>query len=463
MSLATLRADLAERVRLLRRGGLLRLGPLALMRTPHALDLLSRLRRAESELDEAELASFPLPAARAAAKQPRSVVFLHNAYYNFFYLAAALRRRGWDALAVSLHDPAGAETRYYHGEDRSLFDPDPARLRRNVDDFFREVRARFRMVHFYGRGHMSFYPDLFDRGPTYESLPADFVKLRQLGIKIGYSVCGCLDGVAQSSVHAWSGGACDRCVWQIEPRICGDRGNLAWGSKLHMFCDLVATEGFPALDWQSGEKVYREPLSTALDPDFWRPDLEVPPKYRLPRSPGELIVYHGFGNHALRARNGRDIKGTGAVRAAIDRLRRDGVNVRLEFCSDVPNTEVRFIQVQADVIVDQLNYGRYGAQAREGMMLGRPTICHINQGEPAGQRALESIRTCPLVSASEESLYGVLKDLLANEERRRAIGQASRAFALKWHSADACAARFEQVYDRLLQGLPPEPALVSAA
>lgn len=31
----------------------------------------------------------------------RSVVFLHNSYYHFYYLAQALRRRGWDAVTVT--------------------------------------------------------------------------------------------------------------------------------------------------------------------------------------------------------------------------------------------------------------------------------------------------------------------------------------------------------------------------
>lgn len=458
-----LRDLVAERWQQLRDGKALRFGPLSLIRTRHLFDLVSQLQQAERERQGPKAATLPRNAAAGIEPHRRSVLFLHNSYYNFYYLAAALRRRGWDALAVTLHDPAAPEARYYHGEDLSLFDPDLQRLQYRLDEFFSAVLHRFRMAHFYGRGHMSFFPTRFDSAPDYGVLPLDFVKLRQAGIKIGYSVCGCLDGVAQSSVHAWSGGACDRCVWQNEPRICEDRGNLAWGHKVHMFCDLIATEGFPALDWQSGDKVFREPLTTALDPGFWHPDLAVPERYRLARAPGELIVFHGVGNHALRARNGRDLKGTGAVRAAIDRLRQDGVNVRLEFRSDVPNTDLRFLQVQADVIVDQLNYGRYGAQAREGMMLGRPTICHINPQEPAGQRRLESIAACPLVTANEETLYPVLKELLANEARRQAVGRAGRAFALKWHSADACAERFEQVYDRLLRGLPPERRRARAA
>jgi hypothetical protein len=35
------------------------------------------------------------------------------------------------------------------------------------------------------------------------------------------------------------------------------------------------------------------------------------------------------------------------------------------------------------------------------------------------------------------------------------LAKASRDFAVKWHSADACAERFELVYDRLMRGLPP--------
>ena len=442
----------------LRRGGVLRIGPLSVVRTPHIIGLLSRLRHAEHELARS---STILPATEEYARTlfdadvRRSVVFLHHSYYNFLYLAAALRKRGWDAIAVSIDDPSAPDQKYFHGEDLSVFDPDPQRYQEGLDRFFEEVAKRFKMVHFYGRGRMSFYPASFDRSPRYEAIPSDFLRLRQLGVKIGYSVCGCLDGVAQSSVHQWSGGACDRCVWQTASSVCSDNGNLAWGHKIHMVADLIATEGFPALDWQATEKAFREPLTTALDPELWCPDLVVPDRYKLKRDPSELIVYHAVGNIETRAREGRNIKGSGAVLAAVDRLRAEGVKVRIEFVTNVPSEDVRFIQVQADVIIDQLNYGRYGATAREALMLGKPTICYINKQEPVGAERLESIETCPLVSATEDTVYTVLKGLLEDEGRRRAVGEASRAFALKWHSADACAERFEAVYDRLTQGMPP--------
>ena len=471
MRFGSLKAALARPYRLLREGHALRFGPVAVIRARLLDNLLLRLSDAEHRLARPGEGSVlpldaPIPRRLGATRNPaqrRSIVFIHHSYYNFFHLAAALRRRGWDAVSASIEDPNGPNAIYYHGADVDLFDPDPERYHRNLVDFCAEIEQRFRMVHFYGVGSMSLFPALFDTRRTFDALPTDFLRLRHLGLRIGYSVSGCYDGVAQSSVKAWSG-ACDRCVWQNQPGVCADDANLAWGHKVHMMCDLVATEGFPALDWQGKTaKVFRDPLTTALDPDFWRPDLAIPEKYRLARAPGEMIVYHSVGNHATRARDGRDLKGTGATMAAIERLRSEGVPVRLEFVTNVPNKEVRFIQAQADIVVDQLNYGRYGAQAREGMMLAKPTVCYINRNEPPGAERLQSIETCPLVSASEQTIYDVLKALLGDPARRLAIGEASRQFAVKWHSADACAERFEAVYDRLMSGLPPMPVRTGAA
>jgi hypothetical protein len=328
-------------------------------------------------------------------------------------------------------------------------------MRKNVEEFVGECADRFRMVHFYGRGHMSFFQSEFDPGEPFSTLPLDFMHLKRKGLKLGYSVCGCLDGVSQAAFRKWSGGCCDRCIWQENALVCQDRLNLAWGHKVEMFCDLIACEGFPALDYQSGPKAYREPLTTALDPDLWRPDLKIPDHLRLPRLDGELIVYHAVGNFDLRSSDERNVKGSKAVVEAVQRLRSEGMNVRLEFITNMPSKEVRFIQLQADVVVDQLNHGRYGANAREAMMLGRPTICHMNPLEPEGQKTPESIKTCPLVSANERTVYNVLRDLLLDERKRVAVGLESRKFALKWHAADACAARFEQVFDRLMKNLSP--------
>ena len=213
---------------------------------------------------------------------------------------------------------------------------------------------------------------------------------------------------------------------------------------------MIFTEGSPALDYQAIHKAVREPTTMCLDPEFWKPDLAVPDHLKIKRSENELLVYHSFGNYDLRTARGRNIKGTGAIEAAVERLQAEGMAVRLIFVTDVKNTEVRYLQVQADLIVDQLNYGRYGATAREAMMLGKPTICYINRSEPKPVDSLRSTQELPLVSATEETIYEGLRDLLLDPERRRRLGAAGRAFAMKWHSADACAERYKAIYDSLM-------------
>jgi hypothetical protein len=385
----------------------------------------------------------------------RSVVFLNHSYYNYYYLAQALRRRGWRAISVNIEPLASPDATFYHGHDVDLFDEDTAVMERSVNQFLEDLPGQYRLVHFYGKGRMSFFPWRHDKEPTNDEIAWDFLELRRRGVRIAHSTGGCYDLAAQSSFGVWSGGACNRCPWQHNAWVCSDLGNLSWGHKVWTLADWICTETDAAIDFKVGPKVYRGPLTAALDPEVWRPDLEVPASMRLPREPGELIIYHGFANAAKRSTSDRNLKGTPAVIAAVERLRQEGYKVRLEFVTGMRNLDVRFVQVQADIIVDQLNYGRHGATGREGLMLGKPTISHLIREELVDSQRLAYLDECTIVPANEMTIYDVLKDLVESDEKRRAIGEASRACAMKWWSADACAERYERVYDWVMSGRPP--------
>jgi hypothetical protein len=355
-------------------------------------------------------------------------------------------------MTVSTEDPEGPNAAYYHGEDLNLWDERPQRFRRKIEEFYWGALERFSLLHIAGDGLLTFFPISPEDWEAEE--PWDIVQWRRSGHKIAYTISGCNSGVAQSTVARWSAldgsVVCDKCPWQLRPDVCNDAKNLNWGRKVERYCDVIFTEGAPALDYQAIQKAVREPTTVCLDPEFWKPELTVPHHLKIKRDDNELLVYHSFGNYDLRTAHGRNIKGTTAIRAAIERLQTEGRAVKLIFVTGLKNTEVRYLQVQADVIVDQLNYGRYGATAREAMMLGKPTICYINRSEPKPADVLRSTQELPLVSATEETIYNVLRDLLVDPERRRRLGDAGRAFAMKWHSADACAERYEAVYDSLM-------------
>ena len=76
---------------------------------------------------------------------------------------------------------------------------------------------------------------------------------------------------------------------------------------------------------------------------------------------------------------------------------------------------MKFIQSQADIIVDQLNYGRFGATAREGLALGKPVVTNCNPSQRDGS-SLMSLTNAPVIHATEETIFEVLKSLCENRD-----------------------------------------------
>lgn len=380
----------------------------------------------------------------------RSVLFLHNGYYNFYYLAKALRKRGWDAVSASIEDPYSHNAMFYHGEDINLYDADPYLYEQKIKNFFEEAKYRFKFIHFYGAGSSSFFPKYF--GKTFDNMPADFLELKSRGVKIGYSHSGCNDMVKQSTFREWSHGGCDRCVWQNNPNVCSDELNEAWGKKISLLADLICIETDPAIDFKGGRKIYGEPLTFAVDADFWLDNLKIPESFKYTKGSNDFFVYHSVGNYKLRTQAEMNFKGTEAVIEAVNRLQQEGYAVQLIFIDNVSSKDIRFIQSQCDIAVDQLNYGRYGANARELMMLGIPVIAKLDKTNSGTYPLSKCIEESPIINADRDSIYDVLKYYLNNKDELMVLKKRVREHALKWWSADQCSQRFEKVYDALMEG-----------
>ena len=380
----------------------------------------------------------------------RSVVFYRHSYYHFYYLARALRKRGWDAIVVNLEPQDGDNVHYYHGEDLNLYHKNPKKFDAKIKRFLKKATSRFNLMHFAGDEYLAFYPKFIT-----SATPPDIIAWKAANNKIAYTVSGCNSGISKTKVAQWSFdnnglSLCDRCIWQDRSDICNDLKSLAWGEKVHKYCDLIFSETSPALDYmKKSENVIRDPVTMCLDTEFWSPTLSIPDEYVLPKDEKEILIYHAVGNYDTRNSEAKNVKGTPFVFEAIERLKKEGYPVKLFFITNKPNQVVRYYQAQADIIVDQLNCGRYGATAREGMMLGKPVICYINKFEYDNEDKLVCLDECPLVSATEQNVYDALKNLVIDPSLRSSLGEQGRAYALKWHSADVCAERYEQIYDAL--------------
>jgi glycosyltransferase involved in cell wall biosynthesis len=418
----------------------------------HALGYAGQGGGAPWPFDAVEKLPFFVP----ASPSQKSALFLHNNYYHFNCLADGLKARGWDVMTVSLESPDSRQQQFYHGEDINIFDADPEVMAEKARQLLKTLPERFGSLHFHGMGLPSLFPGYWENREDPLLIPWDLLELRRHRMVIGYMPSGCLDGGKQTSINELTGGLCERCVWQLRPDVCSDARSLAWNLKLQRFCDWVGLECDHATPERIGKKTVYGPVVTTLDPTRWHPDITPPDEMRIDRNHEEIIIYHAVGNYTERAKEGRDIKGTGAVLSAVEKLQGEGLPVRLVFATDVPSTKVRFLQVQADIVVDQLNYGRYGANAREAMMLGKPTICRLTPKQAHPLEPLRPIVESPLVDASETSLVDVLRWLARDKEARAAIARRSREFAVAWHGKEACAERYERIIDRIRSGLPPE-------
>ncbi len=397
-----------------------------------------------------------LPPAFPAQPKSRSVLFLHNSYYHFNTLANALKRRGWDAVTVSIESPDSPQQQFYFGEDINLYHDDPKVRQQQIADFFGRIPERFGALHFYGRGRPSFFEENFHNNDFCTQVPWDFLELRRHRTIIGYMPSGCLDGVSQTAIKGISSNVCARCVWEQRPDICGDARNRAWGDILDRLCDWIGIEGDWGVEDRIGRKFVRGPVVTTLDPDYWTPDLDIPEDMLIPRQPEDILVYAAVGNLTERRKDGRDIKGLTAIETAVETLQNEGFPIKFMLQSKIPIGDVRYYKVQADIVVDQLNYGRLGANARESFMLGKPVITRLNPVQQSPLPPVRSVAEAPAQNASEETIEDVLRDLALDPEKRVELSKRSRDYALAWFADYVCAHRFETIIDRVAGGLPPE-------
>jgi hypothetical protein len=387
----------------------------------------------------------------------RRALYSGQAYYNSWYLSRALRKLGWKADVLNWDLSASSQI-FYHGEDFRFFASENY-------DILRDLKYFMDSIYDYDIFHFSNIQGICFGFPLQRLMASEFGEhseiylLKSLGKKTIYSNNGCMDGVSQTSFSKWGPeSVCGICRWQNEPSVCSDIKNLEWGRFRNAVSDYQCLLGGNRADFNFAPTVHEAPEFYCLDPDFWHPALEIPAKFRLaPKEPSTLRVYHAVGNKSERTRSdGVNIKSSHIYGPLIEKLRAAGFSIETLEPTGIPNKEVRFIQAQADIFLEMLTFGWFGANAREAMMLGKPVICFIRP------EWLDSLRVelpeyadeLPVISATPDTVEDILRELLLNPERRNEIGARSREFAVKWHSSHSGARRFDEIYSRLLKGDP---------
>jgi glycosyltransferase involved in cell wall biosynthesis len=147
--------------------------------------------------------------------------------------------------------------------------------------------------------------------------------------------------------------------------------------------------------------------------------------------------------------NHRHYKGTRYLLDAVAALEREGLPVELVLIEGMANEEAKHAYMRADVVADQFLIGAYALFAIEGMALGKPVLCYLND---RFRRWHPEWAECPIVSADPDQLEHALRRLVLDPGLRRSLGARGPEFVRRHHSLEAVGERMDAVYRRVWFG-----------
>jgi hypothetical protein len=245
----------------------------------------------------------------------------------------------------------------------------------------------------------------------------DLPLYRALGKKLVFHYHGCdvRSRERMLATHAWS--TCTECDPFCIPKR---QDRILREARAHAHAELVSTP----------DLLESVPTARQLDVAAWLPDY-VPRPFR---DPPKLV---------LHAPTNRLIKGTAHIEAAFEKLRPRFPGVEFRTVEKVPWAGLRDALAGCDVFVDQVFMGWYGMVSVEAMALARPALAYLRPDFEARAAG------CPLVRITVDTLVDDLAALLDDAPRRRALGEAGRAWVEQRHEAHVIARRLVQLYQEI--------------
>lgn len=151
----------------------------------------------------------------------------------------------------------------------------------------------------------------------------------------------------------------------------------------------------------------------------------------------------------VHAPTNREGKGSIYIISAVEKLSKKYPG-QIEFIlvENLPYSQAIKIYQQADLVIDQLLAGWYGAFAVEVMMMGKPVIARIAESDlhflplDMAKDVKESI-----INANPMNIYQVIEAHFLNREVLKSYSQAGLEYANKWHNPRYVAQLTKEQYE----------------
>lgn len=355
------------------------------------------------------------------------------ALYALSYYARGLRELGIHADYMVSNYNANAYSFLESNPDFILehFKDDKAYLDGRRVEFFLYALSRYDIFHFHSNCSLLFCG-------SYWTSNSDLPYVKKMGKKIVQSYWGYCDNRRKEESSGALISECDVCK-QLRPFLCENKEYNSRIARSFKYSDVMLTNARAVTQY----KVFKW-MDNPIDLNRYSFSIdEIPTQYRL-KNDGKIKIYHSFGNASKRD----DVKGTKYIVDAVEKLKEEGYNVELIYLNSVQHNDIRYYQAQADIVVDQLYAGWYGSTGAECLSLGKIVITYVNP-EVANYVENKLSRELPLVSATANTIYDVLKDILDNPKKYEAYKFKARKFAEEYHDYKVVAKELFGIYKEL--------------
>jgi glycosyltransferase involved in cell wall biosynthesis len=142
----------------------------------------------------------------------------------------------------------------------------------------------------------------------------------------------------------------------------------------------------------------------------------------------------------------RRIKGTSHILDAIDRLKKEGYNLRFNLIENTEHFRLREEIIKCTIFIDHVIGTFYGTVGIEAMALGRPVFCVMDE------MVLKNISyssEIPVVNTNPGNVYENLKYYIENSHFLLELSKKSRIYVEKYHDIKKQTKELVNIYSQL--------------
>lgn len=350
----------------------------------------------------------------------KSILFHNPDYHCTFFYQTELRKIGWKAdIFVSDTYPLNL----LYSKDQIQRARKYTKIRKfDYLIWFMANFLKYKFIFYYGRPYN--FSNLIRNLPINLSFDPLLLMLKIFRRKIIYLPSGCRDEFSKETFSLFdNGNICNNCGISDQ---CNDKSNIRNLNLINKYAHLVIGTGFTKPQINN----YKYLKWKSFDLDVFNSDIIIPNKYVISDNTKFRILHITSLNN--RENGGKNIKGSKFIIEAISTLKNEGYNCELMHFDHIESRNMKFIQAQADLIIDQLIYGHWGSTALEGVALGKPVICYFNKEWKDNYIKSLSIESWPFIEANPGTIYTVVKNLLDNPNLLIEYSNLSKDFATKY-------------------------------